>query len=118
MKFVFLSLSLCNILFYDLINNSLLSICTFSCFQGNSDAIVLRAIVKAACHWIKAGLPLRCLKIVIYTDKPQTISGPQKNLLGLFAKQKMKWENSKYEEVWLLLFTLPELRRFKLVALF
>ncbi|KAK7104240.1 uncharacterized protein [Littorina saxatilis] len=66
--------------------------------QGNSDAIVLRAIVKAACHWIKAGLPLRCLKIVIYTDKPQTISGPQKNLLGLFAKQKMMWENSKYEE--------------------
>ena len=61
--------------------------------------MVLKSIVRAACHWIKAGLPLRCLKIVVYTRDPEHVSCANAELLNSFSQLKAKWEKSKAEEV-------------------
>jgi hypothetical protein len=37
--------------------------------QGYPVALVLPALIEAAVHWLKIGLPLNCLKIVAYSDR-------------------------------------------------
>ena len=41
-------------------------ICLSLSLQGFNKAGICGAMVDAAAHWIRAGLPLRCLKIVLY----------------------------------------------------
>ena len=38
----------------------------FFFLQGFNQSGICGAMVDAAAHWIRAGLPLRCLKIVLY----------------------------------------------------
>ncbi|KAL8619588.1 hypothetical protein ACOMHN_019644 [Nucella lapillus] len=66
--------------------------------QGHSEVSMLRTIVSAACHWIKAGLPLRCLKIVIYTNNPHLASQSTQELLEVFTTLKTKWEEKQGKE--------------------
>ncbi|XP_076463846.1 uncharacterized protein LOC143295997 [Babylonia areolata] len=65
--------------------------------QGHSEMYALRAIVLGACHWIKAGLPLTTLKIVIYAKNPHASSEFSFELLEIFAALKAKWENKEAE---------------------
>ncbi|XP_064629100.1 uncharacterized protein LOC135488421 isoform X2 [Lineus longissimus] len=55
---------------------------------------MLKAMVNAAGHWMQAGLPLECLKIVIYSPNPQNAK-TDPTLLQQFEKLKKKWEASK-----------------------
>ncbi|CAG5131449.1 unnamed protein product, partial [Candidula unifasciata] len=59
--------------------------------QGHSGELVLKAMVNGACHWIQAGLPLHCLKIVIFSGNPSVLSEMDKTYLKLFAQLKTKW---------------------------
>ncbi len=53
---------------------------------------MLRAMLEAATNWIRAGLPLKRLKIVIYTrDLDNPIYG-NKEVVELFQKFKNKTE--------------------------
>ncbi|XP_046575598.1 uncharacterized protein LOC124283650 [Haliotis rubra] len=65
--------------------------------QGQSRVAVLKAMVDGACHWIKAGLPLRCLKIVLYAAD---LSMRDIQAVELFKHLKKTWETQNL--------TLPE----------
>ena len=59
---------------------------------------MIRLIVEAAIHWMQIGLPLKCLKVVVYTRHP---SQPDKSVLELvkyFNALKKKW-NKTWESV-------------------
>ncbi|XP_046575713.1 uncharacterized protein LOC124283733 [Haliotis rubra] len=62
--------------------------------QGQSRVSVLRAMVDGACHWIKAGLPLRCLKIVLYASNPYNLSKKDSEAVKLFKDLKQVWGSS------------------------
>lgn len=49
-------------------------------------------MVDAACNWMKAGLPLRCLKIVLFSENTNRIPGGTLELIDLFERLKSKWE--------------------------
>ncbi|CAG2185236.1 unnamed protein product [Mytilus edulis] len=51
--------------------------------QGFSESKVLSCMVEAAANWMQAGLPLKCIKIVIYGDNDS-------NLNSLFSSMKKK----------------------------
>ncbi|XP_071080878.1 uncharacterized protein [Haliotis cracherodii] len=57
--------------------------------QGQSKVAVLKAMVDGACHWIKAGLPLRCLKIVLYAAE---LNMRDIEAVKLFKQLKKVWE--------------------------
>ena len=58
-------------------------------FKGYSQQMMLRLIVEAAVHWMKIGLPLKVLKIVIYD---RNLGGVDKHpLLSYFRDLKVKW---------------------------
>ncbi|XP_071079960.1 uncharacterized protein [Haliotis cracherodii] len=59
--------------------------------QGQSKVAVLKAMVEGACHWIKAGLPLRCLKIVLYAERDMVA-------VELFKKLKKVWESQNLRQ--------------------
>lgn len=67
--------------------------------QGHSEIMILKSIVKAACHWIKAGLPLRCLKIVLYLRNPLQVSDEDVKMLTCFTGLKKRWETDKDTKV-------------------
>nr|KAG5685787.1 hypothetical protein BaRGS_019850 [Batillaria attramentaria] len=67
--------------------------------QGHSEVMILKSIVKAACHWIRAGLPLRCLKVVLYMRNPHQISDGEIQMIKTFTDLKKKWETQKDLEV-------------------
>ncbi|KAL5007943.1 hypothetical protein ScPMuIL_013524 [Solemya velum] len=54
--------------------------------QGHSKSAVLESMVDGAANWINAGLPLRCMKIVLYEENNREIN-------RLFIKLKVKFEN-------------------------
>lgn len=61
--------------------------------QGYSKQLMLRLIVEATIHWMQVGLPLKVLKIVVYTRHSDT---PDDNVLQLtryFEELKKKWRN-------------------------
>ncbi|XP_076442860.1 uncharacterized protein LOC143281529 [Babylonia areolata] len=60
--------------------------------QGHSEEMILKSIVTAACHWILAGLPLRCLKIVVYVPDGRTPPKSGVQLITQFQQYKKKWE--------------------------
>ena len=58
-------------------------------FKGYSQQMMLRLIVEAAVRWMKIGLPLKVLKIVIYD---RNLGGVDKHpLLSYFRDLKVKW---------------------------
>ncbi|BFZ05756.1 hypothetical protein BsWGS_08795 [Bradybaena similaris] len=67
--------------------------------QGFDGKEVLSALVNGACHWIQAGLPLHCLKIVVYSENPGENSKMDTEYLKLFAKLKTKWRLKTKKEV-------------------
>lgn len=68
-------------------------------FQGHAEDLALRSIVTASCNWIRAGLPLKCLKIVVYTNNPASLSPAQNDLLEIFSKLQKKWKNMNKQKV-------------------
>ncbi|XP_046575600.1 uncharacterized protein LOC124283651 isoform X2 [Haliotis rubra] len=58
--------------------------------QGQSKVAVLKAMVEGACHWIKAGLPLRCLKIVLYAHRDMVAVEVFKNLKIVWEAQNQR----------------------------
>ncbi|XP_064602108.1 uncharacterized protein LOC135468030 isoform X2 [Liolophura sinensis] len=60
--------------------------------QAFSFLTMMRSMVDAACSWMKAGLPLRCLKIVLFSENTDRIPEGIKDLVSLFEKLKSKWE--------------------------
>ncbi|XP_059171978.1 uncharacterized protein LOC131953016 [Physella acuta] len=59
--------------------------------QAQSYTTVMAGMVNAACEWIRAGLPLQCLKIVLYSTNPLKLSERDANCLKLFSELKLKW---------------------------
>ena len=57
---------------------------------------MLRSIVDAAIHWMQIGLPLKVLKIVIYSKDPERDIATPHLLIGCFQRLKTRWE--KYTE--------------------
>ena len=61
--------------------------------QSHDRFTVCGTMVEAAAHWINAGLPLRCFKIVIYEgvdEKVKTLfQGMKKRLMAKNAKMKV-----------------------------
>lgn len=49
---------------------------------------MLKLLVNAAVHWIKAGLPLRCLKIVLFSRNITKKSSDNELLIKLFQNLK------------------------------
>jgi hypothetical protein len=52
--------------------------------QGFSEAVMLKALLRAAVDWIVAGLPLQLLKIVIFTQSPSTLTSSDKEKIEIF----------------------------------
>ena len=55
---------------------------------------MLYAILDAAVNWMRAGLPLETLRIVIYSEEPKKISQKHKRLLALFRDFKKAVEKT------------------------
>lgn len=62
--------------------------------QGFSKNKMLKLLVNAAVHWMKAGLQLRCLKIVLFSSNVSKEDKTHEPLITLFQKLK---ENYKEE---------------------
>ncbi|KAK6181428.1 hypothetical protein SNE40_009276 [Patella caerulea] len=60
--------------------------------QGQPSRAVLETMVNGACSWILAGLPLRHMKIVIYSNNVNEIYKRDAETVELFSKLKLKWE--------------------------
>ena len=60
--------------------------------------LVLRQILKAAVNWIKTGLPLRTLKIVLFSRNPQKEDKSFVPLFQLFEEYKAEVENKDLVE--------------------
>ncbi len=56
---------------------------------------MLKLLMDAAIHWMKAGLPLRSLRIVIFSRNIDNISKADQPLFDLFQKLK---DNHEQEE--------------------
>ncbi|XP_032233355.1 uncharacterized protein LOC5508685 isoform X2 [Nematostella vectensis] len=66
--------------------------------QGYSEQLVLRQVMNAAIHWMKAGLPLRTLKVVIFARNPEKEDKSHKPLFELFKEYKDKYEDKNIDE--------------------
>ncbi|XP_055896769.1 uncharacterized protein LOC106070936 isoform X2 [Biomphalaria glabrata] len=60
--------------------------------QGHSSLKVLSGMFHAACEWIRAGLPLKCLKLVVYSANPSKPTSMVLECMKLFTKLKSKWQ--------------------------
>ena len=70
---------------------------------------MLRLIMDSAIHWIKAGLDLKTLKIVLYSRNPQKCDKSFEPLFECFQKMKTKYDEKELAYVsWL---------QFKLLAI-
>ncbi|CAH3154722.1 unnamed protein product, partial [Porites evermanni] len=56
--------------------------------QGYSKTLMLRLIMNSAIHWIKAGLSLKTLKIVLFSRNPEKHSKTNEPLFDCFQKMK------------------------------
>ena len=56
---------------------------------------MLRLIVDSAIHWIKAGLGLKTLKIVLYSRNPQKYDKSMEPLFECFQKMKAKYDEKE-----------------------
>ena len=65
------------------------------CYTGQSikPDMILEAMVDSAAAWMRMGLPLQKLKIVVYTRVEKSQLGPQEQqCIQLFSKLKKKHE--------------------------
>ena len=53
---------------------------------------MLRLIMNSAIHWIKAGLSLKTLKIVLFSHNPEKHSKTNEPLFDCFQKMKDKYD--------------------------
>ncbi|ESO87656.1 hypothetical protein LOTGIDRAFT_234910 [Lottia gigantea] len=60
--------------------------------QGHSTKKILTAMVDGACGWILSGLPLRHLKLVVYSKKINEIYKRDVETVEEFKNLKIKWE--------------------------
>ncbi|KAK3763175.1 hypothetical protein RRG08_035857 [Elysia crispata] len=65
--------------------------------QRQSVPHVLRAMVDGACHWIKAGLPLKCLKLVLYSSNPSKLDEQHELSMKFFKRLKSAWTQQEKE---------------------
>ncbi|GFS26505.1 collagen alpha-6(VI) chain [Elysia marginata] len=65
--------------------------------QRQSVSQVLRAMVDSACHWIKAGLPLKCLKLVLYSPNPSKLDEQNELCMKFFKRLKSAWKRHEEE---------------------
>ena len=66
--------------------------------QRYDERKMLQLIIDAAINWMQTGLPLKLLKIVLYTNKP---NNPDKNIMRVvqcFVHLKNKWLSKWKEE--------------------
>ena len=56
---------------------------------------MLKLLVDAAVHWMKAGLPLRSLKIVIFSRNIDNISKADQPVFDLFQELKSSHEQKE-----------------------
>ena len=68
----------------------------------------MKSILTAACHWIKAGLSLTCLKIVVYSKTPDQIVDYHVDLVTTFSAVKKQWEKKeqKVDETSIIIYLL------------
>ena len=59
---------------------------------------MLSTMVHTAVSWVKAGLPIRLLKIVIYSKlqdgKPIFLRGVDDSILSIFEELKLRYESA------------------------
>ena len=55
----------------------------------------MRAMLEAAVNWMRAGLPLKTLKIVLYCRNPQRLSDEEQSVVKLFEKMRETVEEAK-----------------------
>eukprot|EP00106_Octopus_bimaculoides_P001033 XP_014768475.1 PREDICTED: uncharacterized protein LOC106867918 [Octopus bimaculoides] len=67
--------------------------------QGFGYIPVLNTMVESACNWMKIGLPLKCLKIVLHTSDINEISNSNKKCLERFKVLKKTWEKSTLSKI-------------------
>jgi len=53
--------------------------------------MMLRLIVTTAIHWIRVGLPLKLLKIVLFQRETEVINNENQKLVDHFEKLKEQW---------------------------
>ena len=56
---------------------------------------MMRSMMEAAVNWIRAGLPLKCLKIVIYSVNPFHLNEEQMSIYEVFKEFKQKIEDAQ-----------------------
>ena len=59
---------------------------------------MLEAMLDAAINWIRAGLPMKCLKIVIYTRSARKLSQEEQTLVAAFEKMQRKVEQFQAQQ--------------------
>ncbi|XP_068703080.1 uncharacterized protein [Montipora foliosa] len=65
--------------------------------QGYSKSLMLRLILDSAIHWIKAGLLLKNLKIVLHSRNPHQYDTSFEGLFNCFQEFKDKYDDKKLE---------------------
>ena len=65
-------------------------------FQNRSPPVILKAMVEGACQWILAGLPLTCLKLVLFAKNDQ-IKVKDEEAVKMFDSLKNRWSSETIE---------------------
>ena len=65
------------------------------CNQGYSRSLMLSLILDSAIHWIKAGLLLKNLKIVVYSRSPQNYDKSFEELFKCFQEFKCNYDDKE-----------------------
>ena len=65
------------------------------CNQGYSRSLMLSLILDSAIHWIKAGLLLKNLKIVVYSRNPQNYDKSFEELFKCFQEFKCNYDDKE-----------------------
>ncbi|XP_013414543.1 uncharacterized protein LOC106176622, partial [Lingula anatina] len=60
--------------------------------QSFDPKMMLKAMLDAAVNWIKAGLPMSCLKLVVFAHRPDEINLEKHELWNVFESMKKKYE--------------------------
>ena len=60
--------------------------------KGYSKTLMLRLLVESAVKWMKTGLQLRNLKIVVYSPRPKESDFPKNPQFQCFGELKVRHE--------------------------
>ena len=56
---------------------------------------MMRAMLEAAVNWMKAGLPLKKLRIVLYSTNPNKIQHEDQDVIQIFERVKRTLEEER-----------------------